>query len=157
MAQEEKKFFKRMDWLSFLSLGFFLVLFGTIWIATPNLNEEVNAFFKPENWRLENVTGNIVFPVPKQNYPRLYTAVMQFCLIFGAFHIVILALRFILHEPLNKMGGTLSGIVFWLCAGFLLNMLVNISINWFTFLAGLIISLGLSIIVAGIVRLFKKV
>jgi len=157
MAENEKKHPKVLDWLGLLSLGFFLMLFGAIWITTPNLTEEVRTFFTPENWRLMNVTENITFPEPERNYPIVYTAAMQFCFIFGVFHIVIFALRFAIHEPLDKKGGTISGAVFWLSAGFFLSMLANKTISWFGFLAGLIISVGLSIIVSSIVKLFRKV
>lgn len=154
MAEEEKKRLKGTDWLSILSLGFFLALLGVIWIITPNLTDEVKTFFTPENWQLENVTGNIVFPKPEQNYPTLYTAAMQFCYVFGIFHIAILAFRLVLRESLDKMGGTVSNIVFWLCTGFFLGMLAGGTIEWFGFLAGLIISIGLVIIISSIIKLY---
>lgn len=146
---------KKADWLGLLSLGFFLLFFGIIWVATPNLKEQVKAFFTIENWQLTEVAGNIVFPEPKHNYPILYTAATQFCLIFGVFHIVILALRIVFHEPMDKIGGTISGMVFWLSIGFFFNILANKTIGWFGFLAGLIISAGLSIITSNIIKLVK--
>ena len=156
MTENEKRL-KGTDWLGIFSFGFFLILFGTIWIITPNSTEEVVNFFK--DFHLENVTENIVFPAPKHEYNHLvvYTAAMQFCFIFGAFHIVILALRFVFHEPLDRKSGTISGMVFWLIAGFFLSMLASQTIGWFSFLAGLIISAGLTIIVSSIVKLFRKV
>jgi len=150
-----EKLIKKTDWLSLLSFGFFLLFFGIIWIATPNLKEQVKAFFTPENWQLTEVARNIVFPEPKHNYPILYTAAMQFCLVFGVFHTVLLALRIVFHEPMHKIGGTVSGIVFWLSVGFFLNILANKTIGWFGFLAILIISVGLSIITSNIIKLVK--
>jgi len=146
---------KGTDWLGILSFGFFLVLFGTIWIITPNFTEEVINFF--QDFHLENVTENIVFPAPQQSHPVVYTAAMQFCFVFGAFDIAILALRFFLHESLDKKADTISGIIFWLSIGFFLSMLVNETIGWFSFLAGLVISVGLSVIASSIVKLFRKV
>lgn len=156
MAEEDKKRLKGPDWLSILSLGFFLVLLSIIWIITPNLTEQVKTFFTPENWRLENVTENIAFPKPEHNYPKLYTAAMQFCYIFGIFHIAILALRLVLRESLDRMGGTVSSITFWLCAGFFLGMLASGTIEWFSFLAGIIISIGLVIIISSIIKLYTR-
>jgi len=156
MAGNEKKASKGMDWLGILSFGFFVLLLGAMWVATPNLSEEVKTFFNPENWRLQNVTENITFPRPERHYPVLYTAAMQFCIIFGAFQIAILALRFFLHEPLDRIEETLGGIVLWFSFSFFLNLLTNEAISWFSFLAGIIVSVGLSIIVRGIVKFFKK-
>ena len=156
MAGNERKTSKGTDWLGLLSFGFFILLLGTIWIITPNLSKEVETFFTPENWRLRNVTENITFPEPERSYPIIYTAAMQFCFTFGAFQIAIFTLRFILHEPLGRIGETLSGMVFLFGAGFFLSMLANETVSWFGFLAGLIVSVGLSIMVSGIVKLFKK-
>jgi len=115
----------------------------------------VRDFF--EGFHLQNVTENIVFPAPEHQYNHLevYTAAMQFCLIFGAFQIVILALRFVLHESLNRKAETLSGITFWFSAGFFLYMLASKTIGWFGFLAGLIISVGLMIITSSIIKLLR--
>jgi len=155
MTEVEKKRSKGMDWLGLLSFGFFLVLFGMIWVLTPNLTEEVRTFFS--DFHLKNVTENIVFPAPEHSHPVVYTAAMQFCLIFGAFHIVLIALRLVLHQSLNEISGTISGMVFWLSVGFFLHMLANETIGWFSFLAGFIVSVGLLIIARSIVKLFRKV
>ena len=144
------------DWLSIVSIGFFLVLLGVIWIITPDCSSEVVTFFK--SFHLENVTERIILPVPGLDHSVVYTAAMQFCLAFGVFHIVILALRFVLRESMDRKTGTISGIVFWLGAGFFLNMLAAGDIGWFGFLAGLIICIGLLIIVSSLVKLlFKRV
>ena len=130
------------------------MLLGVIWIITPDCLNEVAAFFK--SFHLENVTEGMLLPAPGLNHSVVYTAAMQFCLAFGAFQIVILALRFILRESVDRKSGTLSGIVFWLGAGFFLNMLAAGEIGWFGFVAGLIIVIGLLIIVGSIVRLLFK-
>lgn len=141
------------DWIGVISFGFFLVLFGTLWIITPSPLEEARNFFT--DFQLQQVTGNILFPAPKDSHPIVYTTVMQFCLIFGTFQIVILALRFIFHEPLSRKSKTLSGIVFWLGVGFFLSMLAKNYISWFSFLSGIVISIGLSIIASNFVKLFE--
>ena len=156
MTKGEKRRSEGTDWLSIVSLGFFLVLLGVIWIITPDLSNEVIDFFKDVH--LENMTENIILPAPEHSHPVVYRAAMQFCLAFGVFDIVILALRFVLRESMDRKTGTISGIVFWLGAGFFLNMLAAGDIGWFGFLAGLIIVIGLLIIVSSLVKLlFKRV
>lgn len=155
MAEEKKKLSEGPEWTGILSFGFFILLLGSFWIITPNLTEEVETFFNPENWDLTNVTQHVTFPEPKHNYPVLYTAAMQFCFVFGVFQIVVLALRFMLHESLDKVGAAISGMVFWFGISFFFSMLASETIRWFGFLAGLIIFVGLAIIVRGVVGLFR--
>jgi len=154
LAGSEKKGLKVSDWLGILNFGFFLILVGTIWIITPNFTNEITYFFN--DFSLKNVTENIVFPAPEHNHPNLYTAAMQFCFVFGAFQIAILALRFVFHEPLSKKADAIAGIVFCFAVGFFLSMLANEIISWFGFIAGLIISVGLLIITSSIIKLLRK-
>ena len=153
MVSSKKRYSRSADWLSTLSLGFFLILFGIIWIVTPNFSGKVINFAK--DFHLEHLTEHIVLPAPKESHPVVYNAAMQFCLVFGAFQIVILVLRFIFHDSVNRKSGTISNITFWFSTSFFLNMLVNESTRWFGFLAGLIISIGLAIIASSLVKLFK--
>lgn len=140
------------DWLSIVSFGFFLALLGVIWMITADCSSEVVDFIKD---LFKNTEG---LPAPDYPHPVVYTAATQFCLAFGVFQIVILALRFLLRESVDRKAGTISGIVFWLGAGFFLNMLAVGDIGWFGFLAGLIICVGLLIIVSSLVKLlFKRV
>jgi len=129
------------------------LVFGIIWIVTPNFSTEVIDF--AENFHLEHFTEHIILPAPKESHPVVYTAAMQFCLVFGAFQTVILVLRFIFHDSVNRKSGTISNITFWFSTSFFLNMLVNEPTGWFGFLAGLIISIGLAIIASSVVKLFK--
>jgi len=66
---------------------------------------------------------------------------------------VLLGLRFVLRDTLSRKAETLSGIIFWLGAGLLLNMLLVENIDWFAFLGGLIIFVGLSLVVRSLVVL----
>ena len=153
MVSSKKRYSRSTGWLSTLSFGFFLILFGIIWIVTPNFSTEVIDF--AENFHLEHFTEHIILPAPKESHPVVYTAAMQFCLVFGAFQTVILVLRFIFHDSVNRKSGTISNITFWFSTSFFLNMLANKSTGWFGFLAGLIISIGLAIIASSVVKLFK--
>jgi hypothetical protein len=139
------------DWLGLLSFGFFVVILGTVWMLTPNLTDEAVDFAK--DFHLQNVTSNIALPEPQNNHPVLYTAAMQFCFLFGISQIVILVLRFALHDSLDKKAGDTSGIAFWFSAGYFPSLLAIGSIGWFGFIAGIVISVGLAIIVSSLVKL----
>jgi hypothetical protein len=154
MDENDKRHLEGTNWLSLVSFGLFLILLGTIWVATPNLTEDVGAFVDPENWRLENITENIAFPEPKGSHPILYTAAMQFCFIFGALQIAILFLRFVFHESINKKAETVSGIAFWFSASFFLHTLVN-GLAFLGFIGGIIISGGLALLAGSVVKLFR--
>jgi len=153
MVSSKKRYSRSTGWLSTLSFGFFLILFGLIWIITPNFSSKVIDFVK--DFHLEHLTEHVVLPAPEHSHPIIYKATMQFCVVFGAFQIVILILRFIFHDSLDKKSGTISNIAFWFITSFFLNMLVNEPTHWFGFLAGLIISIGLAIIASSLVKLFK--
>jgi len=141
------------SWLGTLSFGFFLVLLGVIWIITPNLSGEVIDFAK--DFDLEHLSEHIILPTPQHSHAVLYTAAMQFCLAFGVFQIVILVLRFLFHDSLHEVSGTISNIAFWFGTGFFLNMLANDSIGWLGFIAGLIVSIGLAIVASSLVKLLR--
>lgn len=155
MAGNVEKRSEGTNWLGLLSFGLFLMLLGTIWTATPNLTEDVRTFVDPKNWHLKNVTENIAFPEPKDSHSILYTATMQFCLIFGVLQIVILVLRFAFHESLNRKAETVSGVAFWFSFGCFLYMLVSESIPWFGLIGGIIISAGLALLTSSFVKLFR--
>jgi hypothetical protein len=129
------------------------MLLGVIWMITPNFSSEVIDFVK--DFHLENLTENIALPAPQHNHPVVYTAAMEFCLIFGAFQVVILALRCIYQESLNRKSGTISSMAFWLSTSLFLNLFANEATGWFGFLAGLVISAGLAIVISSAAKLFR--
>lgn len=143
------------DRLSLTSFGFSLVLIGAILLVTPNYHNELVYFFR--DFHLVKVTQNVSLPAPKSSHPIVYTAVMNFCIVYGLFQIAILVLRFVLRDPIDRKAGTASGIVFWLGAGYLLGTLLTETIGWFNFLAGLVIFIGLSIVIRGLVTLSFQV
>jgi len=144
-----------MDWVGLLSFGVFIAIVGVTWALTPNLTDETIRFFK--DFRLQNVTENVVFPTPGNAYAHkvVYKATMQFCFVFGAFEIVVLALRFVFHESRDRKADAVSGIAFWLSVGFFLTLLIDESISWFSFVSGMIISVGLAIVASSLVKLPK--
>jgi len=140
------------DILGLASFGFFLMLVGVIWIITPNLLEEIRKFF--EDFKLEEeVFPNVFLPAPVHHHPVVYTAIARFCFVFGLFQIFILVLRFVFREPVDKIAGTFSGMVFWSGAGFVANMLSAGTIKWFAFLGWIIVLIGLSLVIRSLVVL----
>lgn len=113
--------------------------------------EEAAAFFKDS--KLVEVYPNVFFPAPASSHPILYRAAMEFCIAFALFQIAILVLKFVLRDSFDRKVETLSGIVFWLGASYLLSMLSAETINWFPFLGGLIIFVGLSLVVRSLLAL----
>lgn len=124
-------------------------------MSAPNLADETINFFK--GFELQNVTSNILLPAPKNVYSHMtvYTAAMQFCIVFAIFEISILILRFIVHETIDKKGETVAGIAFWFSAAYFLSLLINQYIGWFALVAGLILSGGMAIIVSNIIKLLR--
>jgi len=151
MTWHERRHEKR-DILGLASLGFFLVLVSLIWIITPNLVEEVRDFF--EDFKLEEeVFPNVLLPAPVHHHPVVYTTIARFCFVFGLFQIFILVLRLVFREPVNRVAGTFSAMVFWLGAGFVANMLSAGTIRWFVFLGWIIVLIGLSLVIMSLVVL----
>jgi hypothetical protein len=147
------------DWIGLLSFGFFLLLLGTVWAMNPNaLADEAKVFVKSESWHLKPLTGNLSLPEPTAAppaFPAIYTAAEQFCLAFGFFEVAILVIRFMLHDHLERKADAVSGIAFWLSAGYFLSLLANDAIPWFAFLAGIIISGGIAITASSLVKLLR--
>lgn len=145
------EWWRQRDWLGVASFGVFLILVGVIWLITPNFPKKIIDFIK--DFHLVPITENVPLPAPASDHPVLYKAVAQFCLGFGIFHIITLALRIVLKEPLDRKSGTVSSIVFWLSASLLLSALAAKNISWFGFLAGLIMVIGLMIVVSSLIKL----
>ena len=155
LGKRSGRYSEVLDRLGFVSFGFFLIIVGVIFLITPNLHEEAVAFF--QDFKLEEVYPNVYFPAPASSHPIIYRAAMRFCIAYALFQIAILALKFVLRDSLDSKAETLSGIVFWLGAGYLLNMLSVETINWFPFLGGLIIFAGLSLVVRSLFALLSGV
>jgi hypothetical protein len=145
--------------LSAISAGFFFILVGTIFITTPNLFNNIITFFSDfSTVRVSNT--QIYLPAPK--YPptspsansAVYSAVGQFSLIWGLFEIIILVLRFFVGSPLSKKAETVSNIVFWLGANYLIQTFLNETTTittWFVFWTTIIMLLGASLIARAVI------
>jgi len=153
----------RESLFSAISAGFFFVLVGAIFITTPNLFDRILDFFRDfDVVRVPNL--GVWLPAPAHPFALthsvVYEAVERFSYIWGIFQVVILVLRFVARSPVNKDAETVSNIVFWLGTGFLIRtFLIETTrmpsfvglTRWFVFWAGIIMLLGVSLIIRGII------
>lgn len=150
MTLENKQISRRIGLISF---GFFLILVGFIWLNTPDLEDAVVAFLG--DFHLAEAFQNVYLPAPKSEWAHrvVYRAFQQFCLGYGLFQIIVLVLRFVYGSSVSEKAGTVASVVFWLGLSFFVGLLLAEAIGWFTFLAGGIVVVGLSIIVRGLAQI----
>lgn len=146
--------------ITFFSIGVFLILIGVIFSQTPQLLDKIIDFFKdftlvkiPKTW--------ITLPAPSTpaNHRVLYMAFAKFSLYWGFFQFIVLGSRLIVRSPLNKKAETVSDIIFWLGASYLVRNLLDKTITktaWFTFWALIIVLIGTTLVVRGIILLAQK-
>ena len=143
---------RRESILGAASAGFFFVLIGAIFIATPKLSEEVINFFQGFKAATVPHTNVTLFaPEFPRNHLPVYSAAQQFALVWGFFLIAMLALRFVMHSPLRKKAENLSDIVFWFGTAYLIQTWLVETTRWFEFWALLIALIGFTLIVRAIV------
>jgi len=142
----------RRDDTGWISFGAFLIIIAVIYLRTPNLIQEVEAFIR--DFRLVQVFQNFWWPVPSTGHPVLYTAVEQFSYAFGIVHIIILGLKFARRSSTHAKAHTFSDIIFWLGAGYIFSLLAQGVLSWLTFIASLIILIGVSIVARALVLVF---
>jgi len=142
-----------------ISAGFFFLLIGAIFITTPGLFERILDFFRDfDIVRVPNAGIWLPAPVSASTHQVVYRAVEQFSFAWAVFQIVVLGLRFALGSPWGKKAETAGNFVFWIGVGYLTRTWLIEAITpqtattiWFQFWAGVIIILGLSLIVRGII------
>jgi len=138
-----------------ISAGFFLLLLGGIFVATPDLAEAIRVF--STNFRNIEVAPNLFLPVPLSPHPILYTAAEQFCLAYGFFQVIMLVLRLGARSPIDGVARNIQSILFWLGAGLITSRLLieatglSVRQEWFAFWSAIIMLAGLSLIIRGII------
>jgi hypothetical protein len=151
--------------LSAVSVGFFLILIGALFITTPNLFDNAVKFLS--NFKTTQVgTTNIYIPAPENlgGYIDVYLAARQFSLVWGVFLIVTAGARFILGSRLRRKAENIGDIVFWLGATYLVQTflvvptqtLVIDATKWFEFWATVIVLIGVSLIARAIFLLLAR-
>jgi len=140
--------------LSAVSVGFFLILVGVLFVLNPDLPQKIIEFARPESFELRTVTSswNVSLPIPlhPRDHLLIYQTVEQFCLVWAVFHVAILALRFILNSKVRRMAEGLGDTVFWFGAAYLVQTLLVDKTQWFEFWAGILTLIGVSLIARGV-------
>ena len=135
-----------------ISVGFGLLHVGTLFIITTNLFSKIVDFFKDFNL-VDVPNTNMIFPAP--GHPSIhsvvYQAAAQFSLALTVFQVVILALRFIIPSSLVKKSESVSSLVYWAGASFLIqSFLIDTThvsfMDWFEFWSLIIVLAGVSIL-----------
>jgi len=142
----------RRDETGWISFGAFLIIIAVIYLRTPGLLSEIKAFVS--DFHLVEVYQNFQWFVPSTNHPVLYAAAEQFCYAFGLVQILILGLEFAGRSSVHRKAETFSSMVFWLGAGYILSLLSQGALLWLSFIAGLIILIGISIVARALVLVF---
>lgn len=148
--------------VSAVSVGFFFILAGTILLSTPNFIDRITEFFRNFTTIQVPGMGSVYLPAPSNpsSHTAIYSAVAQFCLVWGIFLIAMLVLRLAVHSPLNKKSDNAGDIVFWLGAYYLVSTMLNETTilnkgrayeTWFGFWAGIVMLGGISLIIRAIV------
>jgi hypothetical protein len=88
----------------------------------------------------------------------LFTAVMYFALGIAILQIVILPMRLAFKSRLSRIAETVGNLVFWVGAAVVANiyLLSGTVEGWFQYWAFLIIFVGISLIVRGIVQFSRS-
>jgi hypothetical protein len=143
------------DNIGLISFGVFVALIGVMYLLTPNISFEIDAFANDLNLvRISNIINQAdccYLPAPSSNHPVLYFAVAEFCFIFGLAQIVLLMVEFAQGLSAYRKSRTAGSIVFWLGAGYIDYSLSLGSITWFPSWAALIVVIGFSIIVRSVI------
>lgn len=142
----------RRDDTGWISFGAFLIIVAVIYLTTPNIVHEVEAFIR--DFKLVEVFQNMWWFVPVSNHPVVYGAAERLCYYFGVVQVGILALRFALGSSIHGKAETFSSVIFWLGAGYIISLLSQGILSWLSFLGAIVIVIGLSIILRSLVVMF---
>ena len=139
-----------------LAVGAVFIMIGIVFAITPDLTGRIGDFFSDMTtvaYPPGSATSNVFLPAPgfPATHETLYAAVAQFALGIGILQIVILALRLILHSPVQKTAETVGNLIFWFGAAFLiLTLLVQgTTVTWFQYWAAIIMLIGTTAVVRG--------
>jgi hypothetical protein len=139
--------------LSAISVGFFFVLVGIIFIVTPNLVDKTVNFFNNITFvNVANLPSNIFLPQPTSvgAHTAVYSAAQQFSLVWGVFLVAMLVLRFATGSPMRNKAENLGDIVFWFGAAYLIQTWLIGRSEWFEFWALILVLVGMSLIVRAV-------
>ena len=142
--------------MSAISVGFFFILAGTIFIATPNLPEKAIDFF--QNFEVVRVANTQVYlpapEIPNATYVTMYQAVGLFSLLWAFFEIAMLIVRISAGSPLRRKVDGASNVAFWLGAYYLIGVFLDETVTttrWFAFWAAIVVLIGVTLLVRAVI------
>jgi hypothetical protein len=160
---------RREGLLSAVSVGFFLVLIGLLFVIKPNLYNDTVTFFSNFNATSAVPNTQIQLPAPDPQPSKtnstvheanlsVYSAVQQFSVGWGIFLVALLVIRFASGSSWNRKARNISDIIFWFGMAYLVQTwLIDATsnntyqaLNWFEFWSMVIALLGISLIVRAI-------
>jgi len=142
--------------ISAVSVGFFLVLLGAIFMSTSGFFDSISAFFLDFGIAEVPNLSSVFLPAPKNpaNHAIVYSAAVQFSLAWGTFLVGLLVVRLLARSPLQKKAENVSDITFWLASSFLIGKFLNETTTpttWFTFWAAVIALIGATMVIRAII------
>ena len=148
---------KYPEWIfAIIGLFFFFTLVGAISTLIPALSSDLQTFIL--NFHMVTVpnSNGLTLPAPANPglYTNIYTAGEIFCIAWGFFSIVSLALRTIAGSAPWRKAETISGMFWWFGASYLISTFLNAGTTmtaWFAFWAAIIMLIGGSLIIRGLV------
>ncbi len=154
--------------MSAITIGFLLILIGTIFVLNPDLPNNIVEFSRPESFELKAVSDslNVSLPIPKDpsRYLLIYQTVESFCLVWAVFLLAMLGVRFIFRSPASNKAEALGNTAFWFGAAYFVQTLIVDTARagtlgreeWFGFWAIVISLIGVSLIVRGFLLIFAR-
>jgi hypothetical protein len=136
-------------------VGFFFILAGTIFIATPNLPEKAIDFF--QNFEVVRVASSQVYlpaPISPSAYVTIYQAVGLFSLLWAFFEIAMLIVRIFAGSPLRRKVDGASNVAFWFGAYYLIGVFLDETVTqprWFAFWAAIVVLIGVTLLVRAVI------
>ena len=159
MSQDKKPVLNNMEGIfTAISVGFFLLLLGILFVSTPDLFGKITDFFG--DFGLEEISNSGVFlPIP--DYPRshlaLYNVMGTVSIAAVVFQAIMLVLRSVMPSSWPKRAETMGNFVYWIGVAFLVQWFLIDSTQWFVFWSTIIMTAGVSFIVrGGVMVLFKN-
>lgn len=143
-----------------LAVGGFLIILGATFGLTPGIPEKTVAFFSDITAvTYPAINGNIILPAPGTPAAHLdvYGATINFMVGIAVLQVAILALRFWFHSRVYRIAETVGNLVFWMVSAVMayVFLLQGTLAGWFSFWASLLIVVGISLVVRGIIHFAK--
>ena len=141
-----------------ISIGFFILLVGTLLVINPDLFGKIIDFFKDfVTVKVPNTNVTLFAPEFPSRHSLIYQAARQFSIAVGVFQVIILALRFVIPSSWGKRSETVGSLVFWIGAGFLIQLFLIDTTQWFLFWSTILILLGVSMIARAMIMAVSRI